>query len=164
MSDNRSNPEGKSSGRSTQQKKAQITLVPEAIARLGYAFTFVRDPGPECRVCPVKAPCLDNLVEGDTYSVKEVKGGDHWCALAGSQARVVQVEKTELTVTMEKQKVMLGAIVNYDTIACDWVFCKNYRYCVFNGVKRGSKVKLLERGKQVDCPRGFKLLMLKVRP
>ncbi|MEM3670508.1 MAG: UPF0179 family protein [Thermoprotei archaeon] len=163
MNDNSVSSEYRPSGKQIVQKRVNITMVPVGTAKLGYTFTFARQPGPECRSCPVRAPCLDNLTQDDTYTVKEVKTGEHFCALTGLPAKAVVVEKAELIVNMEKHKVMPGALVNYSKIQCDWVFCKNFTHCVCNGLKNGDRVKLHDKGTTVECPRGFKLLELRVR-
>ncbi|MEM0120065.1 MAG: UPF0179 family protein [Thermoprotei archaeon] len=144
------------------ENRKLITLVPTHIARRGYDFVFLAGAGPECETCRVRTVCLTNLDVNVRYTVKQVKSAEHYCALVDSKANVVEVEKAQLRISVEKQKYIPSATIMYTKVQCDWKFCKNYIFCVDNGLVEGSKVKLGEEGGSVDCPRGFKLVFVNV--
>ncbi|PSO08371.1 hypothetical protein B9Q04_05870 [Candidatus Marsarchaeota G2 archaeon BE_D] len=142
------------------ESKKLITLVPTHLAKQGYDFVFKADAGPECETCRVRTVCLTNLEVGVRYTVKQVKSAEHYCALVDSKAKVVEVEKALFKISIEKQKYIPSATIKYTPVQCDWRFCKNYIYCVDNGLTEGVKVKLEEEGGDVDCPRGFRLIFV----
>jgi uncharacterized protein (UPF0179 family) len=150
-------------GSGLEEPRKVVTLIPTEVAKQGYEFVFVGDACAPCETCRVKNSCLGNMDRGHRYVVKQVKTTEHYCALVDAGAKVVEVEKTDIKVTVEKQKFMLGATVNYLPIQCDWKFCQNYAYCVENGLNEDEKVKILEKLGEVNCPRGFKLFYTKVK-
>jgi uncharacterized protein (UPF0179 family) len=150
-------------GSGTDETKKIVTLVPSGVAKQGYEFIFTGDACPQCETCRVKNACLGNLEKGSRYVVKQVKTTEHYCALVDSGAKVVEVEKSDLKISLEKQKFMLGATVNYLPIQCDWKFCQNYVCCVENGLSEDEKIKILEKLGEVNCPRGFKLFYTRVK-
>jgi len=144
------------------EAKKLITLIPSHLAHEKYEFVFRGDPGPECEVCKVRSVCLTNLEIGVRYSVRQVKSAEHYCGLVGSKARVVEVEKSHPKISVDKQKCIPGASIRYSPIQCDWKFCRNYIYCVENGVPEGTKIRFEVEEGNVDCPRGFKLVFVQV--
>lgn len=139
-----------------------ITLVPSYLARPGYEFVFKGDAGPACEACRVREVCLTNLEVGVRYTVKQLKSAEHYCGLVDAKATVVEVEKARVKLTIEKNKYIPSATVRYTPIPCNWKFCRNYIYCVENGVPEGSKIRLEADEGDVDCPRGFKLTYVSV--
>jgi uncharacterized protein (UPF0179 family) len=138
--------------------KKMITVIPTVIAKEGYSFSFRRDPGPECTGCKVRSPCLDNLDVGHLYVIKEVRSAEHYCALTGLKAKVAEVQKIQTRISLEKQRIMVGATTTYSKVRCNWKFCPNYTSCVANGLEDGLKIKVKEKQEEVSCPRGFKLV------
>lgn len=148
----------------TEAKKKLITTVPVNLAKEGYQFIFTREDNEECQRCKIRGACLENLVQGRRYTVKDVKQAEHICPLVGLEARVVEVQEAPFAVSLERQRLMVGATLSYLPVDCDWKFCPNYSYCVDNGLRPNDKIKILEKQGEVDCPRNFKLSFVLVRP
>lgn len=133
----------------------QITLVGERQAQVGHEFVY-RGPQPECGPCRVRAACLNQDL-GRRYRVVRVRTVAHACLLNEERARVVEVDASPPSVSLPGPAAVEGARVTYEKIVCANAACPNYRTCHPIGIEAGMKLKVLEVGRELDCPIGYAL-------
>jgi hypothetical protein len=133
----------------------QITLVGERQAQVGHQFVY-RGPQPECGPCRVRSACLNQDV-GRRYRVVRVRDVAHACLLNEERARVVEVDASPPPVSLPTSAAVEGALVAYERIVCANAACPNYRTCHPIGVDRGTKLKVLAVGPELECPIGYAL-------
>ncbi len=139
---------------------AQITLVGERQAVVGHEFVYV-GPQPECRECRVKAACL-NQEPGRRYRVTQVRDVSHPCLLNEERARVVEVEPAPPACSLPIRGAVEGALVGYEPLVCANAACPNYRLCHPVGIGRGTRLRILEVGAELECPLGYAIAQARV--
>ncbi len=139
---------------------AQITLLGERQAAEGHEFVY-RGPQPECRECRVRSACLNQEV-GRRYRVVRVRGVSHPCLLNEERARVVEVEESPPVCSLPVRAAVEGAIVSYEPLVCANAACPNFRVCHPTGVDRGTRLRILEAGRELDCPLGYDIAEIRV--
>ena len=134
-----------------------ITLVGKAIAKEGSEFYYI-GPAEECDGCKLRNVC-HNLEEGTRYRVTSVRGQEHACALLDDEPVVaVEVEKTTTPAILPKKGLLEGITITYSVSKCDEIGCPNYGLCHPVGKTEGSKYSVSRMGKDVECPRGDRLV------
>ena len=134
-----------------------ITLVGKAIAKEGSEFYYI-GPAEECDGCKLRNVC-HNLEEGTRYRVTSVRGQEHACALLDDEPVVaVEVEKTATPAILPKKGLLEGITITYSVSKCDEIGCPNYGLCHPVGKTEGSKYSVSRMGKDVECPRGDRLV------
>lgn len=134
-----------------------ITLVGKAIAKEGSEFYYI-GPAEECDGCKLRNVC-HNLEEGTRFRVTSVRGQEHACALLEDEPVVaVEVEKTATPAILPKKGLLEGITITYSVSKCDEIGCPNYGLCHPVGKTEGSKYSVSRMGKDVECPRGDRLV------
>ena len=134
-----------------------ITLVGKAIAKEGSEFYYI-GPAEECDGCKLRNVC-HNLEEGTRFRVTSVRGQEHACALLEDEPVVaVEVEKTTTPAILPKKGLLEGITITYSVSKCDEIGCPNYGLCHPVGKTEGSKYSVARMGKDVECPRGDRLV------
>lgn len=134
-----------------------ITLVGKAIAKEGSEFYYI-GPAEECDGCKLRNVC-HNLEEGTRYRVTSVRGQEHACALLDDEpVMAVEVEKTATPAILPKKGLLEGITITYSVSKCDEIGCPNYGLCHPVGKTEGSKYSVARMGKDVECPRGDRLV------
>lgn len=134
-----------------------ITLVGKAIAKEGSEFYYI-GPAEECDGCKLRNVC-HNLEEGTRFRVTSVRGQEHACALLEDEPVVaVEVEKTTTPAILPKKGLLEGITITYSVSKCDEIGCPNYGLCHPIGKTEGSKYSVSRMGKDVECPRGDRLV------
>ena len=134
-----------------------ITLVGKAIAKEGSEFYYI-GPAEECDGCKLRNVC-HNLEEGTRFRVTSVRGQEHACALLEDEPIVaVEVEKTTTPAILPKKGLLEGITITYSVSKCDEIGCPNYGLCHPVGKTEGSKYSVSRMGKDVECPRGDRLV------
>ncbi len=139
---------------------AQITLVGERQAVAGHEFVY-RGPQPECRECRVKAACLNQDV-GRRYRVVHVREVAHPCLLNEERVRVVEVEAAPPSCSLPTRGAVEGALVSYEPVICANAACPNFRLCHPVGLERGTRLRIVEVGTELDCPLGYDIAPARV--
>ncbi len=139
---------------------AQITLVGERQAIVGHEFVY-RGPQPECQPCRVKGVCL-NQDTGRRYRVVQVREVSHPCLLNEERARVVEVEPAPPECSLPSRGAVEGAIVGYEPLVCANAACPNFRLCHPVGIERGTRLRILHIGEELDCPLGYEIAPVQV--
>lgn len=139
---------------------AQITLVGERQAVAGHEFVY-RGPQPECRDCRVRTACLNQDL-GRRYRVVHVREVAHPCLLNEERARVVEVEAAPPEVSLSSRGAVEGALVGYEPLVCANAACPNFRLCHPVGIERGTRLRILEAGDELECPLGYDILRARV--
>lgn len=139
---------------------AQITLVGERQAVAGHEFVY-RGPQPECRECRVKAACLNQDL-GRRYRVVHVRDVAHPCLLNEERVRVVEVEAAPPSCSLPTRGAVEGALVSYEPVICANAACPNFRLCHPVGLERGTRLRIVEVGTELDCPLGYDIAPARV--
>lgn len=134
-----------------------LTLVPVALARKGYRFTFNGpNAGEECQGCPVQKLCF-GLQPGRRYEVRAVRDVKHPCGLhEEGRVRVVEVEEVPFTATLER-KHLRGTAAPWTWLVCRRPSCQNWSLCHPVGPVRGARHAIVKQEGSVECPVGFDL-------
>jgi uncharacterized protein (UPF0179 family) len=106
---------------------AEITLLSEAQAKVGFEFVF-QGAAPVCRTCPYRHACL-TLDAGRRYAVTRVRPVSHPCALQETSAAVVEVEAVPRTLVVESQTAVVGSSVETGRFGCHRLDCGNWDIC-----------------------------------
>ena len=143
---------------------ALLTLVPDALAARGYRFTFAGpNLGEECAGCPFQKLCF-GLEPGRSYEVKSVRSVAHPCALHDSgKARVVVVEERPFAATIERHHLR-GTAAPWTAPPCRKPSCKNWALCHPVGHTPGARHAIVEQKGAVECPAGYDLERVELRP
>jgi len=137
-------------------------LISEKCAKIGYKF--VHEGGAEeCKNCPLRKACIENLEEGRVYEVIGVRRKSHTCPLHGEKVVVVDVVQAAVEAAVKKRLAIEGVIISYHPIVCDEP-CRFKLICQPQGLKSGDRVKIEKLLEEIDCPLNFKLLKAVLRP
>ncbi len=137
-----------------------VTLVGEGQAAAGREFVY-RGPQPECRECKVKAACL-NQEPGVRYRILAVRDVTHPCLLNEERARVVEVEPAPPECSVPARAAVEGAVLAYERLVCANAACVNFRTCHPVGIESGTRLTLLEVGRELTCPLGYVIARARV--
>ena len=78
--------------------------------------------------------------------------------LAHEPVVAVEVEKTATPAILPKKGLLEGITITYSVSKCDEIGCPNYGLCHPVGKTEGSKYSVSRMGKDVECPRGDRLV------
>ena len=73
-----------------------------------------------------------------------------------------EVEKTVTPAILPKKGLLEGITITYSVSKCDEIGCPNYGLCHPVGKTEGSKYSVAKMGKDVECPRGDRLVAVVV--
>ena len=137
-----------------------VNMIQKEQAMVGHEFIF-NGPASVCEDCRVKAACL-NLTDGKRYRVTRLRDVSHDCPLSEGLVRVVEVEASAPSTSVEANTAREGATISYRASACGNLFCDNFIICRPRGLTDGTKVRIIEVGERVECPLGLGLFTVKV--
>lgn len=137
-----------------------ITLIGEPQARVGNRFYYL-GPLAECKDCRLKGVCF-NLESGHLYEVVSIRDAEHDCGIHESKVRAVEVSKIPMSVAVRNKKAIDGSMITFETLECEHIGCDNYAYCHPPGVKGGMKMSISDIVRDIDCPVGERLVLVKM--
>ncbi len=138
-----------------------ITLIGKGLASEGREFYYLGRPE-ECDGCKLSTVC-HNLETGARYRVTSVRGQEHDCAVLEDEPMVaVEVEKVPTPAILPKKGLLEGITVTFSESKCDEIGCINYTLCHPIGKVEGTKYTVKEMGKDAECPRGDRLVNVKL--
>ncbi len=138
-----------------------ITMVDATRATPGYAFINFGAPE-ECVDCSLVGVCIGNLEPGRKYRISTLREKEHRCRVFG-KVRVVEVEEEAVAGAVSKSQAYLGAKIEYEPLACGKIFCRNYKYCVPEGLMKGDNCRVEEVIEDLKCEKGFSLQLVTLR-
>ena len=133
-----------------------ITLVSKDKAQVGYTFLY-NGPSSSCEGCERYQVCIKNLEEGRVYRVLKVRKRGFPCRLHEEGVVVVEVIESEVPAAIQTKLAIEGAVIPFESLECNDLFCKAYNLCVPVGLKEGDRCKIIEVKGTVKCPRGLRL-------
>jgi uncharacterized protein (UPF0179 family) len=158
-------------GAGAQADMPVMTLVPETLARPGARFVF-RGPnlaraapntGEECLDCPFQKLCF-GLAPGHAYEVVANRQVAHPCALhEGGKAHVVAVEEVAFATSLESRHLR-GTAATWTAVPCGMPTCARFALCHPVGPVGGARYSIDRVGEAVQCPAGFDLVQVDLRP
>jgi len=138
-----------------------VTLIGERWAKEGNEFTYL-GPCSECKDCKVKTVCF-NLEEGRRYRITRTRETKHPCKIHDLGVVAVELQELPLQVAMETGKALEGAVVTFGENGCRIAACVNKRLCSQERIKKDQKVKILQKGEELECPEGKRLVVVEVQ-
>lgn len=145
--------------------REMVTMVGEGQASKG--FRFVASTPPDvCKSCRLFMVCMGRLVPGRVYEVVEVRDKQHFCELYGEKVRVVKVVEAPIEVLVKSQFSVEGAIISFSYEDCREKGCALKGYCMPEGIKKGTKVKITKVLEDVSelalCGNNFRKVLVVV--
>jgi uncharacterized protein (UPF0179 family) len=135
----------------------KISMVGTSLAKEGQMFTYI-GMTEECIECKFNKVCQD-MVAGRRYKVTALRDKEHDCPIhEGGKVRVVEVEETEIEMSIPSRKALEGALVKLEEEECPLTWCSNHRLCRRNiyGAEE-LKVNITAVHEELKCPRELKL-------
>ncbi|MHA1685039.1 MAG: UPF0179 family protein [Candidatus Heimdallarchaeaceae archaeon] len=136
-----------------------ITLIDKHVAQVGYRFIHLGERE-ICNQCPLKKVCVEPLEVYHTYEIIEIKKKEHTCLIDDTIMRVVDVKEVPQLLSVEKKKYLENLIITRPAINCSEELCVNYDYCMNPLFKKEAKVKIVKVLEEVECPLGYKLVLV----
>lgn len=136
-----------------------ISFVPKAVATIGYQFTH-QGATKICEKCQFIQVCINQLEIGSSYEVVEIKNKEHPCLIDDSIMVVCKVRKINDLLSVQNQKYLENLVLTRKPIDCPEILCDNYDYCVSTKYKQSSKVKIIRKKKNINCPLGYDLVLV----
>ena len=143
-------------------KEKFITLIGRKQAKIGYKFTFLKPPNETCRNCRLYTTCIENLQEGQTYEITDVRKKVHNCPVHEDGVQVVEVKKMPLIAIIDSKIAFEGATVTFNSPNCKEYSCKNNEKCNFV-LKDQEKYKILKIFEDETCKLGKKLKLAELK-
>jgi uncharacterized protein (UPF0179 family) len=140
-----------------------ITLVGKEFAREGTKFIFY-GPADECKNCRYKSSCVDSLEKNRMYEIISVRSNDQNCPLhAEGKVVPVEVQRADIPVLFNSNKVFEGSTIVYDSPDCD-VYCEYHDFCFPEGLYDNDKCVIIKDLGRFDgvCKKGLSLNKLYV--
>ncbi|MCQ2079471.1 MAG: UPF0179 family protein [archaeon] len=138
-----------------------LSMISEELAEVGRTFIFM-GMQIECTDCQRKNICL-NLEKGCRYRVVSVRAPVHDCFVTESKYKVVEVEKMERTVCVDKKYAFDGSMITFFPSECGQVGCSHYHQCNPDGIDREDKVKIASVGKKAECLIGQNRMVIELQ-
>ena len=135
-----------------------IAMVPRGLARINQIFKFVGEK-PECKTCPYRDICVQNLKPGRYYKIIEVRDAVHECPLYGIEMKVVDVVEVGIPIVLDF-KPSAGEIVKPIKNECPNKKCPFYAMCMNPEVEPGEKYEVESVDREINCPLGKKLYLV----
>lgn len=126
-----------------------LTLVSTELAEEGKKFIFMGGHI-ECTDCKFSNLCL-NLEKGQKYKVVNVRKPVHDCGLTEGKVQIVEVEKDNRSVCVDKKYAIDGAAITFFPSGCGQIGCKHFHQCNPDGVENEDKIKIVALGKKAEC-------------
>jgi uncharacterized protein (UPF0179 family) len=136
-----------------------LSFVPKDVAKVGYKFSH-QGGTPTCKQCRYIQVCIEQLEEGSSYEIVEVRDKEHPCLIDNGVMVVCEVKKTFDTLAVENQKYLEDLISTRKPIECNEILCDNYDYCVSIKYDQISKIKIIKKTKDINCPLGYNLVLV----
>jgi len=133
------------------------TLVGELQARPGFKFVF-EGPADACYNCKLKDVCAFKLEPNTIYTVVEVLGKKHKCALREGWVVVAKVVESEVEAMIEAKMAVEGAIITFRKVKCQEASCPYYGLCQSPYVKEGEKYRILKVYNEHRMCKGKKMI------
>ncbi len=135
----------------------KISMVGYSLANEGQIFIYL-GMAEECSECKLNKVCQD-LVPGRRYRVTAVREKEHDCPIhEGGKVKVVEVEETEIEMSIPSRKALEGALVTLEEEECPLTWCSNHRLCrrkVYGA--SDLKVNIIAVHEELFCPLELKL-------
>ena len=131
--------------------KKIFAFLPDEQTEKGFIFEYLGEPD-TCKGCEFKERCHGMLAEGTRYIVVERRDPNILCKLRKRKISSVLVEKAPIKVGLPSKFCKKDAIIMYKRIKCKNVLCKYFDICVANGLKEGTKCKIIEVEGEIICP------------
>ncbi len=123
--------------------EGRFVLVPKYLARAGEKFQFV-EYSSRCFECKYRAACVEGLVPGRVYLIKDVKDKELECPIHGLMVPA-KVVVSDLEVAIPAKIAVRGATIIYNRPwRCSSLTCKYYSACFPVGVIPGDRIKIEE--------------------
>ncbi|NVM02084.1 MAG: UPF0179 family protein [Candidatus Helarchaeota archaeon] len=142
--------------------KKIVTLIGQKQAKIGYKFTFLKPANKECEKCKLYTSCIENLKEGQTYEIVEIRNKIHECPVHQDGVQIVEVKEKEKIAFIESKNAFEGAIITFRPPNCKEFTCKSYEKCNTN-LESEKKYKILEVLEAKSCKMGKKLKSAKLK-
>lgn len=136
-----------------------LSFVPKDVARIGYKFSH-QGGTQTCKKCQYLQVCIQQLEVGSTYEILEVRNKEHPCLIDNGIMIVCEVKKINDTISIKTQKYIENLISTREPIECNEVLCENYDYCVSIKYNRVSKIKIIKKMEDIQCPLGYNLVLV----
>jgi len=138
-----------------------VTLLEAGLAEEGYSFIHM-GAAEECTSCDLRGVCTENLEAERKYIVTGVRELEHKCEIHGV-VRVVEVTECEVETCIESKLSFLGSTITFEPQDCKQLFCKNFNFCVPEGLKSGDRCEILNVSGKVECEAGKEVVMAKLK-
>jgi hypothetical protein len=148
---------------SKKEKKMIISLVGIRQAKEGFVFLH-QGPMEECKNCKLFKVCSENLESGRIYEVVGIRDKTFKCKVHDEGVRVVEVQKADTEVSIEKRLAFDGVTITYKQQECQDSSCPNNKVCIPFGLRNGDKCTIFKVGDKVNCPREKHLVRVILRP
>jgi uncharacterized protein (UPF0179 family) len=139
-----------------------ITLLPKSVADVGYEFTHLGKTQ-ICKKCSLLKVCVDALKEDYTYKITSVRKKEHECLIDNQVMVVCEVEETNDTISVTRQKFLENIIVNRDSLDCQEILCKYHENCMSPLYDNKTKVKVVSVIEDIQCPLKYELVLVEVK-
>ena len=136
-----------------------LSFIPKDVVKVGYKFSH-QGGTQTCKKCQYIQVCIQQLELGSSYEIVEVRGKEHPCLIDNGIMVVCEVKKINDTVAVENQKYLENLISTRKPIECNEVLCENYDYCVSVKYMQTSKIKIIEKKRDIKCPLGYNLVLV----
>jgi uncharacterized protein (UPF0179 family) len=138
-----------------------IAMVPKELAKLNQIFKFSGER-PECKTCPHRDICVQNLKPGRYYKIVEVRDVVHECPLYGIEMKVVDVVEVGIPMVVD-HPVSPGEIVRANVYECSNKKCPYYAMCQNPEVEPGERYEVESVEGELKCPLGKKMYLVYVK-
>jgi len=127
-----------------------MTFLPQNMAKKGFRFVLFGKTE-LCGDCNLRKVCIENLEEGRSYEVDQVRKKTFRCPVYGEMrvCRVKQVDKVLLAVPLSD--AIEGVTIRYSGTDCQEITCPNFDLCNPVGLKVGDEIKI-EEVEKLDEP------------
>jgi uncharacterized protein (UPF0179 family) len=141
----------------------KITIIGKQQAKIGYVFLFNK-PLTLCLKCKYYKICMEGLEAGRIYIVKKVlKRAIEECKIHFNGGKLVEVEEANIEANINAKEAILGAIIDFHSLDCKNILCKNYVKCAPLGLRNGDKCKIIEVIDKPTCSLGFPLVSVRLQ-
>src|SRR6266699_421171 len=82
----------------------------------------------------------------------------HPCLLNAARARVVEVVPLPPACSVAAGTAVEGAVLAYEKIVCADAACPNFRTCHPIGIEPGTRIRIVDVGRELECPLGYSIV------
>ncbi len=138
-----------------------VTLLEGRLAEEGYVFVHIGS-AEECVECDLSTVCIGNLEAGRKYRVTGVRDIEHECVIYGL-VKVIEVEECEAEACIDAKLSFPGSTFTFYPQECNRILCKNFGYCVPEGLKGGDRCEILSTSGKAECELGKELKLANIK-